>query len=186
MLFYFCLFLVFSFTQVDALCLGTGGFTGETLVKVPGGYKAIQDVKKGDKVLSKGFNGILIEKEVTEIFEQEPPKLMSRMLAGILPGVIPGRLCRIETDKEVINVSPEHLFFNLTNQKVVQARYLSKNSHLRSSSDKDVIQLNKIKRINPKEKVYNLSVEGSYNFFVTKSDIWVCSLTPVQLLSLKQ
>lgn len=158
MKFVFALFLVlFSFTEVFA-----EGFKRGTLVKVPNGYTAIEDLKAGDLVVSCDLNhrDSCIDRKITHTFSSESSALVE-----------------IQVNNQYIVVDQDHQFFIPSNRSWAKAKYLAQNSEL-FSSEEISLNVDFVDHLAEKQLVYSISVEGIHNYFVTEDDILVHNWPP--------
>jgi len=130
-------------------------FTAGTKVLTDKGEKKIEDVKYGDKVLSKDDDtGDVAYKSVVGLFQK---------YVGVTYNIYVG--------KEIITTTGEHPFWVKESHKWVKAKDLQKGDLLTTNNSK-VIRINKIIIKNKTHKVYNFMVEGYHNYYVSNLGIW--------------
>lgn len=173
------------FNSLRAALLGTiifccaqifpGGFAPGTLVKVPGGYAAIETLKVGSIVCCCDKNANVIERPVLAIAtEQKPTEYMG-----------------IRTETETIITSPQQKFFVHDRKKSpdswVSARDLTVANHYLISVTKAMgTPVRLAKSLSRKDfaimqppALYDLCVAEGHNYFVTKQDFVVHNFLPV-------
>ena len=124
---------------------GGGCFTGETLVSVPGGTKAISDIKVGDIVCSFDDKGKIHEGKVLKVHEHENERVVRYTLWG----------------GQCLDATPNHWVLNQYNA-FVEIETLGSDDclvdefgHLLPIVDRTELG---------KQTVYNLTVEGHHTF----------------------
>lgn len=134
---------------------GKACFSGDTLVWTSEGDKKIKDIQIGDKVMS-----INIEKDIIE--PREITKLVNHKEEEILV---------ITTKDGTIKVTGSHPFYEKKKGKV-NARILEVGDELMD----DKFGLHKITKIETKafnDTVYEIVVDGTHNYFISKQHIRV-------------
>ena len=134
---------------------GKACFSGDTLVWTPEGDKKIKDIQIGDRVMS-----INIEKDIIE--PREITKLVNHEEEEILV---------ITTKDGTIKVTGSHPFYEKKKGKV-NARILEVGDELMD----DKFGLHKITKIETKafnDTVYEIVVDGTHNYFISKQHIRV-------------
>lgn len=134
---------------------GKACFSGDTLVWTPEGDKKIKDIQIGDRVMS-----INIEKDIIE--PREITKLVNHKEEEILV---------ITTKDGTIKVTGSHPFYEKKKGKV-NARTLEVGDELMD----DKFGLHKITKIETKafnDTVYEILVDGTHNYFISKQHIRV-------------
>ena len=143
-----------------AICFITQGkcFVEGTLVRMEYGYKNIEDIVIGEKVLSFNINtGKLEYKKVLNVLKNTTDKTMD-----------------IKFDNNTTVESTEKHPFYLKNKGFVEAKDLKINDGILSSDGKS-LKIVEIKESDYfiKKEVYNLYVEDNHNYFVTKGELLV-------------
>lgn len=125
-----------------------GCFTKDTLIKTEEGYKKIEEVKDGEKVLSKDVDNNNIGYKKCKLIE----KLTSELVI-------------IEFKETVIKTTKDHLF--MTDKGWVKAEDLKVNENLLIVEDKyDKIVNISIEALEKEIPIYNLEVEDYHTFYV--------------------
>ena len=124
---------------------GTGCFTGDTLVSVPGGNKAISEIEVGDIVCSFDDKGKIYEGKVLKVHEHENERVIRYTLWG----------------GQCLDATPNHWVFNQYNA-FVEIETLGPDDCL-------VDEFNHLLPIVSRKEigahtVYNLTVEGHHTF----------------------
>jgi hypothetical protein len=149
-LFFTILLLLPSYTSFPE------GFSAGTLVKTPGGYTLIEQLKNGDKVISCDSGGKLICGIVSRIQKQNTSSLLE-----------------VAIPSEKIYVVPNHKFFSPSKKEWKEIEDLFDVYTL--FNDQKCVSIQSIKPLkNLKNKeVFLLTVHPNHNFFITKHDILV-------------
>lgn len=130
-------------------------FVEGTLITTDRGQVPIEDIKVGDKVLSKNEStGEVTYKNVTQLFQHETEQTI-----------------KIHINDEIIETTTEHRFW-VKDRGWVIAGDLKAGDILVTSKDGS-IPISKVEVINNKKRVYNFEVEDFHTYFVSKYDIWV-------------
>ena len=130
-------------------------FTAGTLVYSTTGYKEIQDIVIGDSVLSYSFsNNSVVNSKVINVLKREADHVYL-----------------IKINDELIEVTEEHPFF-VVGKDWVKVKDLEIGDELITQEG------DKVKMVEKRYKegsfiVYNITVEGEHNYFVTSSAILV-------------
>lgn len=150
--------MLFSFTELFA-----EGFKGGTLVKVPDGYTAIEDLKVGDLVVSCDFDHTdsCFERKVVKTFSSKSSSLLALQVGG-----------------EDLVLDQYHQFYVPLHQIWVEARTLNDDTHL-LTAEGHVLKLQNIEAVSEESRVYSISVEGLHNYYVTQQDVLVHNWPPV-------
>jgi len=148
------LILSFNCTLFPAIASGT-------LVRTPDGFTPIEELQPGDRVVSycQDCNN-LIEIDIKELKELGYKKVIE-----------------IETDKEKLLVSEEHLFFDPSVRKFIRAKDITcKNKLLTCSISKKSSALSNVpcycaKRTKKTRNLYEIKLDDPHLFFVSESQI---------------
>ncbi len=131
------------------------GFIAETLVKMPGGYTAIDKLAKDDLIICYDFKSSCDIKPIVAISQ----KLVKSHL-------------KIATDNKAIYVAPKHRFYLPLEKRWVRAQKLEEGQVLLAASN-NYVRINDITEIQKEAIVFTLSVKDYHNFCVSKQDIVV-------------
>ena len=129
-------------------------FVGSTIVYTPNGIKFIEDIELGDEVLSYNLET-----------KQEEYKKVNNIVAHNT-----GIIYRIELENDILECTYDEPFVMETNN-VVQAQFLKMYDRLFALNNEAVIK--HVTYGQNKQMVYDLSVEGNYNYFVGKNKVLV-------------
>ncbi|MBP6217889.1 MAG: hypothetical protein KA436_04825 [Oligoflexales bacterium] len=154
--FFTLLLLLFSFTELSA-----EGFRRGTLVKVPGGHTAIEDLKTGDLVISCDLD------QIGSCFERKIEKTFSSKSSSLLA---------LQVEEEELILDHDHQFY-VPHQNWVEAQTLGPDTQL-LTADGHTLQVQEIEELAEDDLVYSISVEGFHNFYVTEQDILVHNWPP--------
>ena len=141
-----------------SICLGSKCFKEGTIVKTEEGDKKIEDIKVGDKVLSKNpETGEIAYKRVTKLYRNETRCWMTISLSK----------------KVSITCTLLHIFF-VSGFGRKNAYSLHQGAQLIDQTGKShTISNIDIKQLNFEETTYNIEVEDFHTYFVSSIGIWV-------------
>ncbi|MBP6219455.1 MAG: hypothetical protein KA436_12800, partial [Oligoflexales bacterium] len=142
--------------------LSAEGFRRGTLVKVPGGHTAIEDLKTGDLVISCDLD------QIGSCFERKIEKTFSSKSSSLLA---------LQVEEEELILDHDHQFYAPQNQNWVEAQTLGPDTQL-LTADGHTLQVQGIEELAEDDLVYSISVEGLHNFYVTEQDILVHNWPP--------
>ncbi|MBQ8142159.1 MAG: Hint domain-containing protein [Bacilli bacterium] len=142
-----------------SICLGSKCFKEGTIVKTEEGDKKIEDIKVGDRVLSKNpETGEIAYKKVTKLYRNETFFWFTIFLSK----------------KESITTTLLHVFF-WSNGEKRNAFTLKQAANLVDDKGKihPIKYVKLIHHLRHDEKTYNIEVEDFHTYFVGQSGIWV-------------
>jgi hypothetical protein len=132
-------------------------FAAGTLVATPDGLRPIEDIRRGDLVLSRDeASGALVARPVVRTFETPDAPLLE---------------LRIDGQIEPLRVTPGHVFFT-SDRGWVEARSLLSGEGLVSSAGLE-LRAAGARKLDLQAPVYNLEVEGTHTYFVGSARAWV-------------
>ena len=136
------------------------GFVAGTLVATPNSYVAIEQLQKGDYILSYNFeSATFIEDQIIEIKKNTTKKIIQITLGDV-----------------VLEVDPDHKFYcPLLKNRWVKAKDLQER-HFILKNISEVVRIDNIVKIDKETDVYCLSVKNNHNFLVTEQNILVHNL----------
>ena len=131
-------------------------FAGETLISIPNGLKRIDLITKGDKVISYSHLS-----QVTEI--SSVIKTHSYVSSGYF---------EVKVGNSVLKVTGEHPFYCDSSQSYVPIKDVKVGENFRTKTG-ELVSLNAKKWIEKEMIVYNITVQGNNNYYVTSMSILV-------------
>lgn len=135
------------------------GLIGTTAIKTESGYRAIKDLKIGDKVACfDKINKKDVYSTVTHVEQSQVPKYI-----------------QITLDKGVLEVAHEHKFYIERYDTFVTASELNYNPNLR---DLFGANIQDIQEIDKPLDIFNITVDSHHNFYITKNNILVHNMIP--------
>ena len=142
-----------------SICLGSKCFKEGTIVKTEEGDKKIEDIKVGDRVLSKNpETGEIAYKKVTKLYRNETFFWFTIFLSK----------------KESITTTLLHVFF-WSNGEKRNAFTLKQAANLVDDKGKihPIKYVKLIHHLRHYETTYNIEVEDFHTYFVSQSGVWV-------------
>lgn len=136
------------------------GLLAGTLVKVPFGYSPIEDLKIGDRVISRNDAGILETDFVIAVERRKVDKVVHLGVAG-----------------ESIIVADGHRLFTPLIEDWIEAHRFSHDDSLLSFPRTEV-SIDFIEILQGEFDVVTISIENNHNFFVSENDILVHNVLP--------
>ena len=133
--------------------LYAGGVVKVTLVKTRYGFRTIERLKTGNRVMTRDNNGEFIFKPVVAIRTKTPDSVI-----------------KISLGEESITVDPEHTFYLPQTDKWCPAKDLSPGSVLMNGLGQKILVVSSSEE---KCELIDLSIEGNHNFYVSRSRILV-------------
>jgi len=149
---FFCLFL-FSIKLFS-------GFAAGTIVKVPCGYKLIEELQPGDIVCSINKSG---EHNFSKV-----KKTISYLLKQVV---------LISVGDDVIVVAPQQTFYDPVNKVWRSAKFLQKSMHLLSGY-KNIVQIKNVEIIDCEIEFFDICLDDVHTFFVSQQEIVVHNFIP--------
>lgn len=146
------LFVIFLLFSIDYCC--AEGFAARTLIKVPAGYAAIENLRSGDCVLCYDADKSVVEGTISYITQKSVDEYV-----------------RIAIADECICVACDQFLYDESCDAWIGAGSLK-------SGDIVAGHAIAVERINKPIDMYLLSVAQHYNFFVTKSDVCAHNFFP--------
>lgn len=138
------------------------GLIGTTAIKTEDGYRAIKDLKVGDRV---ACYDKINKKDVTSTITNVEQSQVSKYI-------------QITLDNGTLEVAPEHKFYIERYDTWVTASELCYSPNLKDFFGSNIKE---IKEIDQPLDIVNITVDSHHNFYITKNNILVHNMIPIAI-----